>query len=212
MDILDVLGSSETMRLLSNMRIPLVKKLSLNVATATSSINHGTLESINKILKNSPECRINRLIVNEYTIIIDPTVIEWSRLTLLHIGAPTNMDNALKIIAKLPNLVELMFYNFVPEAIPEEALALDKGSEFHSKLAPLNSTITKLMLGYDALDYSEDSVLAVIKYLSVRLELLSLFGAQVAFDTDMTEFVNGYSDIYPNLTNVTFRLGVTEIL
>ncbi|KAJ2805090.1 hypothetical protein H4R20_002228 [Coemansia guatemalensis] len=212
MDTFDILGSSGTMQLLSNMRIPLVKKLCLTVATTNSNTGDGTLESINKILENSPESHISRLIINEEAIAVDPAVIEWTQLTQLHIGAPTKMDTALKIITKLPNVVELMFYNFVAEDIPEEAFALSKGSECHNQLEPLNSSIAKLMLGYDAVDYSEDAITAVIKYLSIRLESLSLFGAQVAFDMDMSAFVNDYSSTYPNLRNVLFRLGVTEVL
>ncbi|PIA16925.1 hypothetical protein COEREDRAFT_86678 [Coemansia reversa NRRL 1564] len=212
MDTFDVLGSSKTMQVLSNMRIPQVKKLYLNVASTTSNIRHATLQLINKILENSPGSKKNKLIIHEDSIQIDPAVIEWSQLTLLHIGAQINMDIALKVIAKLPNVDELTFYNFVAENIPEEAFALKNTSGCHNKLEALNSSITKLMLGHNELGHSKDAVITVIKYLSVRLESLSLFGAQVAFDTDMSEFVNDYSHIYPNLTNVTFRLLTAKVL
>ncbi|PIA16926.1 hypothetical protein COEREDRAFT_86679 [Coemansia reversa NRRL 1564] len=206
MDSFNVLGTMETIQVLSNMRIPQVRELSLNVVFTVDNMCQTTVKSINKILNNSPKSKINKLIIAGIIYEIDFGVIEWSQLTLLHIGAQVKMDIALGVIAKLPNLNDLMFQTFAAQNIPEEAFALENTSDCHDKLETLNSSITKLKLIFDSFVYPENLIIASIKYLSVRLSSLKLFNAQIAINKDMTEFVNEYSSIYPNLTNITFEL------
>ncbi|KAJ2300620.1 hypothetical protein IWW55_003917, partial [Coemansia sp. RSA 2706] len=65
-----------------------------------------------------------------------------------------------------------------------------------------------LMLDYNRNAYSDEDIAATIKYMSLRLTSLRVFGAWITFDAEMTTFIESYRNAYPHLNHLVYKLGM----
>ncbi|KAJ2503533.1 hypothetical protein GGH96_000093, partial [Coemansia sp. RSA 1972] len=63
---------------------------------------------------------------------------------------------------------------------------------------------------YDRPEYTDEMVMAVIKYFALRLTSLKVFGAWIAFDAALASFIDNYKATYPHLIDLVFKLGMVE--
>ncbi|KAJ2407621.1 hypothetical protein J3F80_002675 [Coemansia sp. RSA 2526] len=144
------------------------------------------------------------------TIPIDVQIIEWSLVTYLQLATHIDMAVSLTLLEKLHNLNQIVFYNFDMVNVPSEAFEIADDAPQNTRLSPLNTKLVKLMLDYDRPEYTDELVMAVIKYLALRLTSLKVFGAWIAFDAALASFIDNYKATYPHLVDLVFKLGMVE--
>ncbi|KAJ2449201.1 hypothetical protein EV183_005021 [Coemansia sp. RSA 2336] len=205
MSSIEIASSTELLEQVSKMTIPKSEFLSLTIISTNDNSRFSAVSTINRIANKIDTQSGFHLYLLEDSITIDPKLTDWSKVTSLQLASPVTMAVLVGLLERLPNIFQLILYNFVIDAVPANVHAAQHTSK---EFAPLNSSISKLMLDYNRDESSEEAVAAIIKYLALRLTSLTMFGAWTTFDTEITAFINMYKSRYPHLNHLVFKLGI----
>ncbi|KAJ2772922.1 hypothetical protein IWQ57_001547, partial [Coemansia nantahalensis] len=130
--------------------------------------------------------------------------ITCTALTHLQISAPTSVDTMLAIIARLPNLIKLTFYDLDLRDIRADLSVPEADEEVD--VEPLHSSLEGLAVNHDSDIHSPDTAVALVKYLLLRIPTLArLLAAQTPM-APVLEFVQAYAPRHPHLRAVSLKL------
>ncbi|KAJ2632699.1 hypothetical protein H4R22_001071 [Coemansia sp. RSA 1290] len=187
------------------MAIPKTKSLSLTIISTNDNSRPSAVSTINYIANKIDTQSGFYLYMLEDSITIDPKITDWGKVTSLQLASPITMTVLVGLLERLPNILQLILYNFVIDAVPADVHAAQHSSK---KYVPLNTSISKFMMDYNRAESSEEAVAAIIKYLALRLTSLTMFGAWTTFDTEIIAFIDKYKSRYPHLNHLMFKLGI----
>ncbi|KAJ2652369.1 hypothetical protein IWW42_000941 [Coemansia sp. RSA 1085] len=202
---IEIASSTELLEQVSKMAIPKTKSLSLTIISTNDNSRPSAVSTINYIANKIDTQSGFYLYMLEDSITIDPKITDWGKVTSLQLASPITMTVLVGLLERLPNILQLILYNFVIDAVPADVHAAQHSSK---KYAPLNTSISKFMMDYNRAESSEEAVAAIIKYLALRLTSLTMFGAWTTFDTEIIAFIDKYKSRYPHLNHLMFKLGI----
>ncbi|KAJ2777496.1 hypothetical protein H4R18_005122 [Coemansia javaensis] len=125
-------------------------------------------------------------------------------VTELLIHSEVTLDFMLGLILGFPSLTALTLSELRPEAISEDISVPGPGEA--SLVQPLSTKLKRIHISTWESDGIKDKLVAMAKYLLLKIPTLTEYHSKETPEWDILEFVDAYSDRYPHLDSVKFSL------
>ncbi|KAJ2780273.1 hypothetical protein H4R18_003547 [Coemansia javaensis] len=208
MDKLSVTAHAPALLRMQDMPLPAARHIKIGVLGDDAS----ALSAANRILKRAPEgAEKIKLGVCSRRLPAVPSTISCTRLTKLAVGAGMRVDELLELLQKLPDLVGLCLDSLLLGDNGIQADISVPDPEGAALLEPLNTRVQSLHIDIHCCEESQKDVLvAVAKYLLLRIPTLASFVAWQVPGKPMAEFIRAYSGRYPHLAGIRLQVSTFD--
>ncbi|KAJ2807689.1 hypothetical protein H4R21_000381 [Coemansia helicoidea] len=207
MESITIVMSSAAYKNIANVRLPETKRLSLRIDDGSRHDPSG-LPVINRIVEGAHGSEMLELIVDDNTLDVVPETITCTTLTHLQVSATTTEDTMLAFIERMPNLIELTFFNLNLGDARGDVSVPDANVD--AVVEPIHTSLRVLHMDYNTWEPASDMGVALMKYLLLRIPTLTEMIAGSTPNGPVTSFVEAYAPRYPHLSSVKLKLGRDE--
>ncbi|KAJ2706691.1 hypothetical protein H4R19_004987 [Coemansia spiralis] len=152
----------------------------------------------NRMLAESNCHNMSKLVINGMDA-IPPELIAYTGLTHLDLNGPTNADDVMVLIHRMPRLMSLSVIS-LNLADAQTDFSIPQRAE-HEPVVPLNTQIKTLAIS--PFDPRESNLtLSMLKYLMLRTPTLKSVTAAFAPVEEIQAFIDEYVLWYPHLANI----------
>ncbi|KAJ1730045.1 hypothetical protein LPJ61_003226 [Coemansia biformis] len=162
------------------------------------------LPAINRILDSVRGSDNVELEIMKSTIPVLPGDITSTTITRLLVAGPTSVDTMFELIQRLPNLVGLILYKLDMDSVQTDISVPEAGE--HTPVEPYDTKLTGMAINYMQDKHSPDLAAAIAKHLLLKIPTLSKFFACQTPVRLVHNFIETYSQWYPHLSSINFRL------
>ncbi|KAJ1718177.1 hypothetical protein LPJ61_006777, partial [Coemansia biformis] len=113
-------GTYKMFQIIHSTTLPRVNDLALTVVRNDGCSASALFGTISQIFEQSKIRFGHEILIDDRSLVLNPTDVVCPRLTKLRITAPTSAETVLAIISRFPCLQELALHNFAPQQIPAE--------------------------------------------------------------------------------------------
>ncbi|KAJ2713391.1 hypothetical protein H4R19_002271 [Coemansia spiralis] len=192
----EIMAPAALFLLLDGVEMPRVERLKVKLAGYADKPD--AMAAVNRFLNRVRGCRHKELEIDSSSAVVAPELITCTELTSLTLRAEVSIDEVVAFIERLPSLLTLESTSFTTRGRLVD-VSIDPLDE-HEQVEPLNASLQSLeLLPHEVCD--EDYMVAVVKYLLLRLPRLALFPANHIPRPPVIDFARAYAHIYPHLAN-----------
>ncbi|KAJ2779139.1 hypothetical protein H4R18_004170, partial [Coemansia javaensis] len=183
--------------------LPIARSVKIGI-THGARHDRSVLAAANRILTRVRGHEGAELDVYDSSLPVTPESITCASLTGLLVSAPTSVDAMLGLIQALPSLASL-WISHLTAGEPQTDISIPEPGD--ARLAePLNTSIEHMSIDARGNERPEDAVVPVAKYLLLKIPTLASFNAIQLPRQAIEDFVGAYSELYPHLAIIRFRL------
>ncbi|KAJ2713148.1 hypothetical protein H4R19_002397 [Coemansia spiralis] len=167
--------------------------------TSESDVSNRRIGIANRMLEAADSCRSRKLVFGRW----DATPLElitYTGLTHLQLDRPTNADDVMELIRKLPHLVSL-YVGYLNLADVQIDFSIPECAE-HEPVAPLDTQIRILDLWQIEQEELPELAFSILKYLLLRISTINYVTARFVPRGQIQAFIDEYVQWYPHLANV----------
>ncbi|KAJ2710881.1 hypothetical protein H4R19_003525 [Coemansia spiralis] len=163
--------------------------------------NNHDIEIANRMLAESNSHNMRKLVIGGMDA-IPLELITYTGLTHLLLSGPTNADDVMGLIHKLPHLVSLQA-GHLTLADAQTVISIPECTEC-GPMAPLDTQIKRLDIQRVGQEGSLDLALSILRYLLLRIPTLKSVTAPFAPEETIQAFIDKHVQRYPHLANIRF--------
>ncbi|KAJ2159197.1 hypothetical protein GGF46_003206 [Coemansia sp. RSA 552] len=191
---------------IENLSLPEMDQLSLSLDDMNEGAGPRTLPLINRILVKAQATYASEIWLDDRHISFDPQAIDYEGLTRLRVAAPTNIETVITTINKFPRLTALTFRHLTADTtVPAEIPVKDLADNTPLVLEPFATSVERLYIEYRANQYPQQTLLAVAKYLLLRMPSLTDVLLRNLPESLFQPFIAAYKGAYPHLKHITMH-------
>ncbi|KAJ2799369.1 hypothetical protein H4R20_004470, partial [Coemansia guatemalensis] len=199
--ITDISGKVEPSKLVSNASIEALSITSYSPLAKDDAFRNAA----NRLFGNGSKAKHTSLTLGYSAGIPNPSEINWNRLHKLSIFAPVSSETLLRLIPKMPNLMELVLGGNVTHdwsAPFETVFAAQTDADI---VQPISTSLIAFYLGDVFLSHVSDTT-EFLKYVLLKTPSLVEFACSEEHFTGLLEFLKAKYIAYPHLRAINYNV------
>ncbi|KAJ2715330.1 hypothetical protein H4R19_001256 [Coemansia spiralis] len=198
LESLDISACFGTLSVFAGRKVHVSQNLTLSV-DFEPDVNYHSIDIANRMLEAADSCSLRRLEIASMDE-IPPELITYMGLTHLDLNGPTNADDVMELICRLPHLVDLRVGSLTLTDAQTD-FSIPECTE-HEPVAPLNTQIRSFDINFVGQGELSDLGNQMLTYLLLKIPTLKSITTPFVPKKHRQAIIDKYVQWYPHLANV----------
>ncbi|KAJ2784319.1 hypothetical protein H4R18_001205 [Coemansia javaensis] len=203
MDAISIETPPALLQYVSGLSLPATRSLTIGINEGGED-GAAALATANRILNGARGSEERILNICDHALSVLPEAITCTLITQLTIAPAISVDTVLNLVQRLPSLTSLEVYTCLTDGAQADLSVPEPGSGY--MVDPFETKMKKMYIS----GHEQNALVALAKYLLLRIPTLQTFGSLDIPERLIVAFVGAYLEQYPRLADIRLELGSSD--